>query len=55
MSLLYILDNDCSEYVVRFDLSDSELNFSLPFPEKWFWCQLDSAHNPFNHHFRDSF
>lgn len=72
MSLLYILDNDGSEYLVRlswiglflgtvkpnvvecFDLSDSELNFALPSPETWVYCQLDSAHNPFGHHFRDS-
>lgn len=73
MSLLYILDNDGSEYLVRLswiglflgtvkpnvveclDFLDSDFNFKLPSPDTWMYCQLDSDHNPFGHHFIDSF
>lgn len=73
MSLLYILDNDGSEYLVRLswiglflgtvkpnvveclDFLDSDFNFKLPSPDTWMYCQFDSAHNPFGHHFIDSF
>lgn len=73
MSLLYILDNDGSEYLVRLswiglflgtvkpnvveclDFLDSDFDFMLPSSDTWMYCQLDSAHNPFGHHFIDSF